>query len=88
MKFLKEGDKAAVKIIDSNSVNKWCWKWPEEIIKCNIPKVGEVHYKLDECIKKVDIDGHGWCLWCDDKILSASNSECSSSYDQFYLCCF
>ena len=31
MRFLKEGDKTAVKAIDSSVKNRWSWKWPDEI---------------------------------------------------------
>ena len=30
MQFLKEGDKTAVKAMDSSVKNRWSWKWPDE----------------------------------------------------------
>ena len=33
MRFLKEGDKTAVKAIDSSVKNRWSWKWPDEILE-------------------------------------------------------
>ena len=48
MKFLKEGDKAAVKSIDDKVKNKWSWKWIHEVLRREIPKFGPVQYKLGD----------------------------------------
>ena len=42
MKFIKRGDKSAVKDIDKKVKNKWSWKWMEEVISLDVPKVGPV----------------------------------------------
>ena len=34
----------------------------------DVQKVGKVNYTLGECIKKIDVDGVAWCLWCQDKV--------------------
>ena len=74
MRFLKEGDKASVKTIDSSVRNKWSWKWTEEVVERSFDRgIGKVKYKLGDCISKVDIPGVAWCLWCEDKISYGSN---------------
>ena len=52
MRFLKEGDKTAVKAIDSSVKNGWSWKWPDEILEHSFGNFGPIKYKIGECIKK------------------------------------
>ena len=52
MRFLKEGDKTAVKAIDSSVKNCWSWKWPDEILEHSFGNFGPIKYKIGECIKK------------------------------------
>ena len=75
MKFLKEGDKAAVKNIDAKVKNKWSWKWVEETLSRDILKVGPVRYKLGDCIAKIDVAGVAFCKWCEDKITYSGNGK-------------
>ena len=66
MRFLKEGDKTAVKAIDSSVKNRWSWKWPDEILEHSFGNFGPNKYKIGECIKKIDVPGTAWCMWCED----------------------
>ena len=34
----------------------------------DIPKLGEVKYKLGDCFSKIDQPGFAWCRWCEDKV--------------------
>ena len=62
MRFLKEGDKTAVKAIDSSVKNRWSWKWPDEILEHSFGNFGPIKYKIGECIKKLTFLGlHGIC---------------------------
>ena len=54
MRFLKEGDKTAVKAIDSSVKNRWSWKWPDEILEHSFGNFGPIKYKIGECIKKTN----------------------------------
>ena len=54
-KFLKEADKASVKIIDKNVKNKWSWKWPEFKLTRDLLKIGPVTYKLGDCFEKLTL---------------------------------
>ena len=60
MRFLKEGDKTAVKAIDSSVKNRWSWKWPEEILEHSFWNFGPIKYKIEECIKNIDVPGTAW----------------------------
>ena len=66
MRFLKEGDKTAVKAIDSSVKNRWSWKWPDEILEHSFGNFGPIKYKIGECIKKIDVPGTAWCMWCEE----------------------
>ena len=57
MRFLKEGDKTAVKAIDSSVKNHWSWKWPDAILEHSFGNFGPIKYKIGECIKK------NWRSW-------------------------
>ena len=62
MRFLKEGDKTAVKAIDSSVKNRWSWNWPYEIFEHSFGNFGPIKYKIGECIKKLTFLGlHGVC---------------------------
>ena len=75
MRFLKEGDKTAVKAIDSSMKNRWSWKWPDKILEHSFGNFGPIKYKIGECIKKIDVPGTAWCMWCEDKISYANNGK-------------
>ena len=60
MRFLKEGDKTAVKAIDSSVKNRWSWKWPDEILEHSFGNFGPIKYKIGECIKNIDVPGTAW----------------------------
>ena len=75
MRFLKEGDKGAVKATDASVTNIWSWKWPDEPLQHSFDKIGPVKYTLGECIRKIDVAGIAWCLWCEDKISYGSNGK-------------
>ena len=68
MQFLKEGAKAAVKAIDSSVKNQWFWKWSYELTELSFGKVGPIKYQLRVCMKKIDVPGTAWCMWCEEKI--------------------
>ena len=76
--FFKEGNKSALKAIDDSSAvkNKWSWKWPDEVLKHSfLKKIGLAKYTLRECIRKIDVAGVTWCLWCKDKITYGNNGK-------------
>ncbi|KAK3767550.1 hypothetical protein RRG08_029569 [Elysia crispata] len=75
MRFLNEGDKGAVKATDASVKNKWSWKWPDEPLQHSFDKIGTAKYTLSECIRKIDVAGTAWCLWCEDKISNGSNGK-------------
>ena len=76
MKFLKEADKATVKEIDKQCKNKWSWKWTDEEISRDVPRLGRsVTYKFKDCIDKVDEQGVAFCSWCKDKICYGSEGK-------------
>ena len=52
MQFLKEGNKTAVKSIDSSVENCWSWKWPDECLEHSIKNVKPIKYKIGDCIEK------------------------------------
>ena len=56
MRFLKEGDKTAVKAIDSSVKNRCSWKWPDEILEHSFGNFGPIKYKIGECILKIDVE--------------------------------
>ena len=84
MKFIKRGDKSAVKDIDKKVKNKWSWKWMEEVISLDVPKVGPVSYKIEECFEKVDECGVAYCTWCKDKVLYGGNEKKKHTQTDIY----
>ena len=67
MKFLKEQDKGTVRDIDKNCKNKWAWKWTDEELVLKL-KGQDIPYKLGDCIKKVDVEGSAWCIFCNERV--------------------
>ena len=47
---MKEGDKTAVKAIDSPVENRWSWKWPDERLEHSFRNIGPMKYKIGDCI--------------------------------------
>ena len=71
MRFLKEGDKTAVKAVESSVKNRWSWKWPEERLEHSFGNIGPIKYSIGDCIKKFTFLGlHGVDL-CGVKTKSA-----------------
>ena len=76
MKFLKDNDKAIVKEIDKNVKNKWSWRWSENEVTRDVPRLGRsVTYKIKDCISKIDEPGFAFCTWCRDKIAYGSEGK-------------
>ena len=46
MRFLKEGDKTALKAIDSSVKNRLSWKWTVETLEHSFGIVGPIKYKI------------------------------------------
>ena len=51
-RFLKEGDNAAVKAIDSSVKNWFSWKWPDKCSELSFGKVELIKYQRGDCIFK------------------------------------
>ena len=68
MRFVKEGNKTALKAIGSSVKNRWCFKEPDEGPELSFGKVGPIKYQIGDCIKKTDVAGTVWHMWFEDKI--------------------
>ena len=59
MRFLKEGDKTALKAIDSSVKNRWSWNWSVETLEHSFGNVGPIKYKIGDCMTFLGL--HGVC---------------------------
>ena len=75
MRFLKEAYKTRAKAIVSSVRNWWSWKWPDEHLEHSFGNVGLIKYKIGDCIKKNDVPGTAWCMWCEHKISFANKGK-------------
>ena len=75
MRFLIEGYKTVAKAIVSSVKNCWSWKWTDERLEHPLGNVGPIKYKIGDCIKKFDIPGTAWCMWCEHKISFANKGK-------------
>ena len=75
MRFLKEGYKTAAKAIVSTVRNRWSWRWPGERLEHSFGDVVLIKYKIGDCIKKIDVSGTTWSMWCDHKISFANKGK-------------
>ena len=75
MRFLKEGYKTAAKAIVSSLKKRWSWKWLDERLEHSFGNVGPIKHKIGDCIKKIDVPGTAWCMWCEHKISFANKGK-------------
>ena len=75
MRFLKVGYKTAAKAIVSSVKNRWSWKWREELLEHSFGKVEPIKYKIEDCIKKIDVPGTAWFMWCEHNISFAKKGK-------------
>ena len=50
---------------------RWSWKWLDE----RLENIGPIKHKIGDCIKKIDVPGTAWCMWCEHKISFANKGK-------------
>lgn len=71
MKFLSRDQEASVAEIDKNVKNKFRWDWLQRTVTMKVKlgkKIEEISETLEQFIKKCDLPGKAFCIYCNDVI--------------------